>query len=49
MDSGEETAEEGTKVTGTAELTVLDMVLCVKRGRKRRGKYESKVKKECKW
>jgi len=26
MDSGEETAEEGTKVTGTAELTVLDMV-----------------------
>jgi len=26
MDSGDETAEEGTKVTGTAELTVLDMV-----------------------
>jgi len=27
MDSGEETAEEGTKVTGTAEVTLFDMVM----------------------
>jgi len=27
MDLGDETAEEGTKVTGTAEVTLFDMVM----------------------
>jgi len=36
MDSGEETAEEGTKVTGTVEVMLLDMMMKeVKRGETR--------------
>ena len=27
MDSGDETVEEGTEVTGTAEVTLFDMVM----------------------
>ena len=36
MDSGEETADEGTKVIGTAEITLLDMVY----DQRRRGRSE---------
>ena len=47
MDSGDETVDEGTKVMGTAELTVLDMVC--KQSRKDEVSTSEKVKEECKW